>query len=57
MMWINWALVAIGLLVVADGIGSVLIKSGQFHNAWFDGERWLRALAGIAIVGIGMIAN
>jgi hypothetical protein len=53
MMLINWLLVALGLLVFIDGVGSVLIGGGQYHNVWFDGERWLRAVMGLAIVALG----
>jgi hypothetical protein len=40
----------IGAGVIIDGIGSILIRDGQYHNIWFDGERYVRALAGIVLV-------
>jgi hypothetical protein len=38
-----------------DGIGSVLIKDGQYHNVWFDGERYARAVAGVLVIAIGVV--
>lgn len=55
MLLINWALIGLGLLVFVDGIGSVLIEGGQFHNVWFDGERYIRAVIGILIVALGAL--
>ena len=55
MMLINLCLVALGLLVFIDGVGSVLIGGGQYHGVWFDGERWFRAVMGLAIVAIGAV--
>jgi len=52
---ISWTLVILGFLVFIDGIGSVLIKSGQYHNVWFDGERWFRAVMGLMIVALGLM--
>lgn len=50
---IAWIAVAsIGGLIVADGIGSILIRSGQFHGFWFDFEREIRALAGFSLIVI-----
>ena len=53
MQIINWAIMILGILVFADGVGSVLIRSGQYHNVWFDGERWLRAVMGLSIIALG----
>ena len=55
MDWINWALIALGILVLIDGIGSVLIKGGQYHGVWFDGERWFRAVMGLMIIALGLM--
>lgn len=52
----KWLLIAIGIGVVIDGLGSVLIKNGQYHNVWFDGERYLRTLAGVVIILIGIFS-
>lgn len=49
-MWYKWALIAIGIGVISDGIGSILIRDGQYHNVWFDGERYVRIAAGVAII-------
>lgn len=53
----NWLLIIIGLGITIDGLGSVIIKSGQYHSAWFDGERYARALAGVAIMLIGLFGS
>lgn len=53
----NWLLIIIGLGITIDGLGSVIIKSGQYHSAWFDGERYVRALAGVAIMLIGLFGS
>ena len=56
MNWINWALMVGGVFVFADGIGSVLLKNGQYHSFWFDEERLLRALLGVIIIVLGAAA-
>jgi hypothetical protein len=48
--WFNIVLIAIGIYVAVDGVASVLVKHGQYHNVWFDGERYVRALVGIVII-------
>lgn len=55
MQWYSWLLVAIGIGVVCDGVGSVLVRSGQYHNAWFDGERYVRAAAGVIVIILGVV--
>ena len=45
--WCKLILIAILIGVAVDGIGSILIKGGQKHNIWFDGERYLRTIMGI----------
>ena len=45
-----------GVYVIADGIGSVLIQGGQYHNVVFDGERWIRTLVGLIIVVMAGVA-
>ena len=52
--WFNIVLIAIGIYVAVDGVASVLVKHGQYHNVWFDGERYVRALAGIVIIILGI---
>lgn len=52
----NIITIIIGIGIIIDGVGSVLIKNGQYHNIWFDGERYLRAAAGVALVIIGILA-
>ena len=47
-------LIAIGIYVAVDGVASVLVKHGQYHNVWFDGERYVRTLAGIVIIILGI---
>lgn len=55
MQWFNWTLIGLGVGIVCDGIGSVLVRGEQYHNAWFDGERYVRAGAGILIIILGAI--
>ena len=55
LQWFNVVLIAIGIYVAVDGIASVLVKHGQYHNLWFDGERYVRTLAGIVIIVLGIV--
>jgi hypothetical protein len=57
LQWYNIALIVIGIYIAADGVASVLVKHGQYHNIWFDGERYVRTLAGIAIIVLGFLAG
>ena len=57
LQWINVVLIAIGIYVAVDGVASVLVKHGQYHNMWFDGERYVRALAGIVIIVLGIVVT
>lgn len=54
MQWFNWTLLVLGIIVAIDGVGSVLIKGGQYHNQLFDGERYFRAIVGVAIILLGI---
>lgn len=56
-MWINWLIIALGLGVTADGIGSIVIKGGQYHALLFDEERYVRVGAGVALVIIGILIH
>jgi hypothetical protein len=55
--WFNIVLIAIGIYIAVDGVASVLVKHGQYHNIWFDGERYVRALAGIVIIVLGIVVS
>ncbi len=55
MNFFNYFFIASGFAIVADGVGSVLVKGGQHHNAWFDGERYARTALGIAIIIAGIM--
>jgi len=55
--WFNIVLIAIGIYIAVDGVASVLVKHGQYHNVWFDGERYVRALAGIVIIVLGIVVR
>ena len=57
LQWFNVVLIAIGIYVAVDGVASVLVKHGQYHNMWFDGERYARALAGIVIIVLGIVVT
>ena len=57
LQWFNVVLIAIGIYVAVDGVASVLVKHGQYHNMWFDGERYVRALAGIVIIVLGLVVT
>ncbi len=52
---VSWITVAIiGGLVIMDGIGSILVKGGQYHGYWFDLEREIRAVGGAVLVSIAL---
>jgi len=55
LQWFNIVLIVIGVYIALDGVASVFVKNGQYHNVWFDGERYVRALAGIVIVFLGVV--
>ena len=55
--WFNIVLIAIGIYIAVDGVASVLVKHGQYHNMWFDGERYVRALVGIVIIVLGIVVT
>lgn len=55
---INWkalAVLIIGVGVAIDGLGSVLIGGGQYHNMFFDSERYVRTAAGIILIIVALI--
>lgn len=54
MLWMKWALIAIGIGIIIDGIGSIL-DAENHHGFWFDLERIVRAIAGVAVIVIGII--
>ena len=45
----SWIILAIGMWIVADGIGSILLRQNN-HSFWLDFERGLRIVAGLALV-------
>ena len=51
---ISWIILAIGLGIVADGVGSILLPKNN-HGFWLDFERGLRIIAGLALVGISVL--
>jgi hypothetical protein len=53
--YINWIIIAVGIIVACDGFGSVIIKGGQYHNQLFDGERYFRATIGLFLITIGVL--
>jgi hypothetical protein len=55
--WFNVVLVVIGIYIALDGVASVLVKHGQYHNIWFDGEQYVRALAGVVIIALGFFVS
>ena len=57
LQWFNVVLIAIGIYVAVDGVASVLVKHGHAPNMWFDGERYVRALAGIVIIVLGIVVT
>lgn len=57
LQWFNVVLIAIGIYVAVDGVASVLVKHGQYRDMWFDGERYVRALAGIVIIVLGIVVT
>jgi hypothetical protein len=52
--WYKWAFIAIGIGIVIDSIGSIMIQGGQYHNIYFDGERYIRLVAGVVIIILGL---
>ena len=52
---IGWIILAIGVGIVADGVGSILLPENK-HGFWLDFERGLRIMAGLALVGIAVFA-
>lgn len=52
---IGVAIVTLGIGIVIDGFGSIVIQSGQYHNTWFDGERYVRGMAGVVLLFLGLI--
>jgi hypothetical protein len=57
LQWFNWALIAFGIGFTIDGLGSAWLRNGQYHNVWFDGERYVRATCGIVIIILGIIIH
>jgi hypothetical protein len=57
MLWFYDLLIIIGIAIIIDGIGSALVQGGQYHTLWFDGERYARAAAGVAIIVLAMYAG
>jgi hypothetical protein len=49
----SWIILAIGVGIVADGVGSILLPQNN-HGFWLDLERGLRIIAGLALVGIAV---
>ena len=49
----GWVILAIGVGIVADGVGSILLPENN-HGFWLDLERGLRIIAGLALVGIAV---
>jgi len=43
------ACIIIGICILIDGVGSIIVRGKQYHSIWFDGERVLRALAGATL--------
>jgi hypothetical protein len=52
---VAWIVVAlIGGLFIVDGIASILVQGGQYHEFWFDAERGIRALGGAVLIAIAL---
>jgi hypothetical protein len=49
----SWVILAIGVGIVADGVGSILLPENN-HGFWLDLERGLRTIAGLALVVIAV---
>jgi len=49
----SWVILAIGVGIVADGVGSILLPENT-HGFWLDFERGLRIIAGLALVVIAV---
>jgi len=57
MQWLNDGLVLLGACMIADGLGSALVKGGQYHSFWYDAERYARAAAGVAIIVLSLVSG
>ena len=55
--WFNFWLIAIGIFIAIDGVGSAFIKHGQYHTIWFDGERYVRGLARLLIIALEIVVR
>lgn len=55
--WMGMLVSIIGGMVAVDGIGSILWRDGQYHNIWFDGERFVRALGGCILIVLGLLIS
>ena len=49
----GWVILAIGVGIVTDGVGSILLPENN-HSFWLDFERGLRIAAGLALVLIAV---
>jgi len=50
--WGKAIIIFLAVLIILDGIGSILIQYGQHHSITFDLERFGRSLAGVAIAAL-----
>jgi len=53
MKTMGWIISAIGMGIVADGVGSILLPEKK-HGFWLDLEMGLRIMAGLALVRIAV---
>ena len=53
MRTMGWIILAIGMGIIADGIGSIFLPENN-HGFWLDFERGVRIVAGLALVGIAV---
>ena len=49
----SWIILAIGMGIVTDGVGSILLRQNN-HSFWLDFERGLRVVAGLALVAMAV---
>jgi hypothetical protein len=49
------AAIIIGIGIFIDGLGSIIMRGNQYHNVWFDGERLIRAIAGLILFLLALL--
>jgi sulfite exporter TauE/SafE len=54
MQWYSYVLIFSGVGIIADGVGSILLKTNT-HGFWYDSERVARTLLGVLLIALGLV--